>query len=56
MSIISKLKEDNYSIKVMEGESLLKHDLFNKHKLISLNSNNREEIENFFDLFFVSFF
>lgn len=53
MSIISKLKEDNYCIKVMQGESLLEHDLFNKNKLISLNSENLDEIKTYFDLFFI---
>lgn len=53
MFTISSFKKNDYLIKIKEGDSLFQHDLFNKHKLISLNSKNPEEIKDFFKLFFI---
>lgn len=43
----------NGEIKVIDGSSLLDKDLFNKHKLIELNSGDLKSISIFLDLFFI---
>lgn len=53
MFTISSLKKNDYVITIKESESLFQHELFNKHKLVSLNSENKEDIKDFFNLFFI---